>query len=96
MVALPTPAASAASRMAAWCRGRPNKVISARLSLGTQRQAGIGTAQVQFHVKGPTGGSAVVNASMYQDEAKQWQYEQLYLDFTSPVPQRVMIVASQY
>ena len=47
-------------------------------------------------MKGPTGGSAVVNASMYQDEAKQWQYEQLYLDFSSPVPQRVMIVASQY
>ena len=37
-----------------------------------------------------------MNASMYQDEAKQWQYEQLYLDFSSPVAQRVMIVGSQY
>ena len=52
--------------------------------------------QVQFHVKGPTGAAAVVHASMHQDEAKQWQYEMLYLDFTSPVPQRVMIVGQQH
>lgn len=52
--------------------------------------------QVQFHVKGPTGASAVVHASMYQDDAKQWQYEMLYLDFSSPVPQRVMIVGQQH
>ena len=52
--------------------------------------------QVQFHVKGPTGNSAVVSALMYQDEAKQWQYESLFLDFSSPVAQRVMIVGQQY
>lgn len=52
--------------------------------------------QVQFHVKGPTGAAAVVHASMYQDDAKQWQYEMLYLDFSSPVQQRVMIVGQQH
>ena len=68
-------------------------VVNRSLVIPTETLARL---QVQFHVKGPTGAAAVAHASMYQDDGKQWQYEMLYLDFSSPVPQRVMIVGQQH
>lgn len=46
--------------------------------------------QVQFHAKGPTG-AALISADMYQDDAKQWQWAFLYVDMTSPTPQRLVL-----
>ncbi|KAL3160602.1 hypothetical protein ABBQ32_010533 [Trebouxia sp. C0010 RCD-2024] len=46
--------------------------------------------QVQFHAKGPTG-AALISADMYQDDAKQWQWAFLYVDMTSPTPQRLIL-----
>ena len=46
--------------------------------------------QVQFHAKGPTG-AALISADMYQDDAKHWQWAFLYVDMTSPTPQRLVL-----
>ena len=46
--------------------------------------------QVQFDAKGPTG-AALISADMYQDDAKQWQWAFLYVDMTSPTPQRLIL-----
>lgn len=51
--------------------------------------------RLQFHMKGP-GGTALVNADMYKDEQRTWQYTYLLVDFYvggSASPQRVHIVS---
>lgn len=53
-------------------------------------------AQIQFHARGPSGEHAVVNASMWQDSSKQWQYDLLFLDFGGPVQQRVYLVGPRH
>ncbi len=52
--------------------------------------------QIQFFIKGPSG-TGIVNADMYRDETKQWQYTYLVVDVYSASmpnsqPQRVHIV----
>lgn len=52
--------------------------------------------QIQFFVKGPSG-TGIVNADMYRDESKQWQYTYLVVDVYSASapnsqPQRLHIV----
>ena len=47
--------------------------------------------QIQFFARGPSG-TGRVNAELYQDEAKQWQYRFLFMDMDHPYPQRLTIV----
>ena len=51
--------------------------------------------QVQFIARGPSGVGRV-NADLYQDATKQWQYYYLYVDVDAPVPQRLVLVSPQY
>ena len=71
----------------AWVR------LSARAESGLLWRGGV---QIQFHARGPSGAHAVVNASMWQDSSKQWQYDLLFLDFGGPVQQRVYLVGPHH
>lgn len=55
---------------------------------------GVEHHQIQFHARGPSGSSAVVNASMWQDSNKQWQYDMLFLDFGGTAYNRVYLVGA--
>lgn len=55
---------------------------------------GVEHHQIQFHARGPSGSTAVVNASMWQDRSKQWHYDMLFLDFGGPHQNRVYLVGA--